>query len=82
MRVHQPVSNSFKKSLNMVNLLQTFEKLLLQNSSKLFVDLAHKILLRHALSICSTGVPLHYPQNNNQRQFEYLANLMQTQHNS
>ena len=59
--------------------MQTFENLLLQNYSTLFVDIANK----YSLGICYKSLfkwwhHLHYWKNNSKRQFEFTANLRQT----
>ena len=65
--------------LNRVNMMQTFENLLLQNYSTVFLNIAHK----YSLGMCNKSLfkrwrHLHYLQNNSKRQFELAANLMQT----
>ena len=59
--------------------MQTFENLLLQIYSKVFLDIAHK----HSLGMCYKSLfkwwrQLHYRQNNSKRQLELTANLIQT----
>ena len=59
--------------------MQTFENLLLQNYSTVFLDLAHKYsLCMYNKNLFKGWHHLFYRQNIRKRQFELTANLMQT----
>ena len=60
--------------------MQTFENLLLQNCSTVFLDIAHK----YSLGMCNKSLFkwwCHYQQNNSKKQFE-LQESSTTQQNS
>ena len=61
-----------KDTLNLENLMQTFENLLLQNYSTKFLDITYKYSLGMGnQSLFKWWRHLHYWQNNSQRQFEH-----------